>query len=168
MMPVFLVALCGCASGLQRTGYTQPKIQNAASTEQCRIAIRAGAQYDLSNVEILGRIRAYESGLSVDCDEAYILDLFCREACALGADLVNITQEQQPYWRSTCYQARAELIRYKDRKQANELVSDAKFAPQLVIDRSEKSKKRTRQVISAAVFGGALGGIIVSTITSPR
>ncbi len=81
------VMLAGCATGLQRTGYALSQVQQAAANARCRIAIRANAQFDTNAVEVLGKIRADEAGLSVDCDEAYVLDLFCKEACALEPTL---------------------------------------------------------------------------------
>jgi hypothetical protein len=42
---------------------------------------------------------------------------------------VNITEEKQPnIWTSTCYRARAQFIRLKDREKVKDLVSDARFA----------------------------------------
>src|SRR5205814_6958379 len=111
-----------------------------------------------NDVERLGSIRGHDTGLSTDCDEAAILDIFCREGSMLGADLINITEEKQPNpWTSTCYRARAEFLRFRDREKAKGLVSDAKYAPTLIVERSAATGKRNREVISGAVFGGLLG-----------
>jgi hypothetical protein len=59
-------------------------------------------------------------------------------------------------------------LRFKDREQAKVLLSDAKYAPDLIIDRSEKSKKRAREIIAASVMGGLLGGLVVSAVTVPH
>ena len=94
------------------------------------------------------------------------MDIFCKEACALGADLVNVTDEKQPDFWSTCYRAKAEFLHFKDREEAKVLLSDAKYAPDLIIDRSEKSKRRAREIIAASVMGGLLGGLAVSPATA--
>jgi hypothetical protein len=175
MKTILTIVLCtatilisGCAAGITRTGYRLPKNQNASNLQRCPIAIQSNAKYDNTNVVVLGRIDAYDTGFSTDCDEAYVLDIFCKEACALGADLVNVTEEKQPDFWSTCYRANAEFLRFKDREQAKVLLSDAKYAPDLIIDRSEKSKKRAREIIAASVMGGLLGGLVVSAVTVPH
>jgi hypothetical protein len=125
--------------------------------------------YNTNDVEILGSIHDYDTGFSTDCDEAAILDIFCREGSMLRADLINITEEKQPNpWTSTCYRAKAEFLRFKDREKAKVLVSDAKYAPDLIIERSAAAGKRNREVIAAGVFGGLLGAIIVSEATDPN
>jgi hypothetical protein len=143
---------CGCAAGISRQGYTLQDIKNAelANTNlvaACHLAIKNGATYEASEVDILGKIEAFDTSVSVDCDEAYVLDIFCREACALGADFVNLTDEHYPSFWSTCYRAKAEFLRYKNRDQAKLIVSDAKYDPQLIIERSKEQKKRQEAVI---------------------
>ncbi len=173
MKIVLITGLCsaaifgsGCVSGIKRTGYQLPANANAKNLEKCPIAIQCNAKYENEKVVVLGRIDAYDTGFSTVCDEAYILDIFCKEACALGADLVNIKAEKQPDFWSTCYRSKAEFIRFNDREQARAIFSDAKYTPELIIDRSVKSKERVREIIAASVFGGLLGGLAVSAATS--
>jgi len=160
--------ISGCATGITRTGYQLPKDQEAKTMERCPIAIQCNTKFDTNNVEVLGSIHAYDTGFSTYCDEAYVLDIFCKEGCMLGADIINITDEDRPNFWDTCYRAKAEFLRFKDREKAKGLLSDAKYAPDLIIERSAKSKERTRDVIAASVLGGALGAIIVWTATSPH
>jgi hypothetical protein len=162
------ILVSGCAAGITRTGYQLPKNQSAKDLERCPIAIQCNAKYDSNNVVVLGSILEYDTGFSTYCDEAYVLDIFCKEGCMLGADIINITEENQPDLWSTCYRAKAEFLRFKDREKAEGLLSDAKYAPNLIIERSVKSNKRTKEVITASVLGGALGAIIVWTATSPH
>jgi hypothetical protein len=168
MKILLLMVLCGaaylvsgCAAGITRTGYQLPKGQNSKDLQRRPIAIQCNGKFDTNDVEVLGSIHAYDTGVSTDCDEAYVLDIFCREGTMLGADLINITEEKQPNpWTSTCYRAKAEFLRFKDREKTKDLVSDAKYAPNLIIERSVAAGKRTRDVIVAAVVGGALGGVV--------
>jgi hypothetical protein len=123
---------------------------------------------DTNEVVVLGTIHDYDTGFSIQCDEAYVLDIFCREGSMLGADIININEEKQPsVWTSSCYRAKAEFLRFKDREKAKDLVSDAKYAPEAIIERSAKYSKRSQEVIAGAVFGGLLGAIIVSAATDP-
>jgi outer membrane lipoprotein SlyB len=159
----------GCAAGISRTGYQLPTTQITKDLPRRPIVIQCNVHYNTNDVEILGSIHDYDTGFSTDCDEAAILDIFCREGSMLGADLINITEEKQPsIWTSTCYRAKAEFLRFKDREKVKGLVSDAKYAPDLIIKRSVAAGKRNREVIAGAVFGGILGAIIVSAVTDPN
>jgi hypothetical protein len=132
------------------------------------IAIQCDVHYNTNDVIVLGSIHAYDTGLSVDCDEAAILDIFCREGNMLGADVIDITEEHQPNpLTSTCYRARATFLRFNDREKARNLVSDAKYAPNLIIERSAKFSKRNQEVIAGSVLGGLLGALIVTAATEP-
>ena len=163
------VFISGCAAGITRTGYKLPPNQNSKDLTRCPIAIQSNAKIDTNDVVLLGSIHAYDNGLSTGCDEAAILDIFCREGCLLGADLINITNEKQPNpWTSTCYRARASFLRFKDRDKVKGLVSDAKYAPDLIIERSVATGQRNKEVLVGAVAGGLLGAIIVTVATDPH
>jgi len=53
-----------------------------------------------------------------------VLNQFRQEACALGADLINITDESRFDILSTCYRAKAEFLRFKDKEKVKCLASD--------------------------------------------
>ena len=91
-----VMLLSGCASGITRTGYVLPKNPPPGSPQRGPIALQCKAKFDRNAVISLGSIHAYDTGFSMDCDEAYVLDIFCNEGRLLGADLVNITEEHQP------------------------------------------------------------------------
>ena len=162
------IFLSGCAAGITRTGYQIPKGQNSKDLERRSIAIQCNAKFETNDVVVLGSIHAYDTGFSTDCDEAYVLDIFCREGNMLGADVIDITEENQPsVLTSTCYRAKATFLRFKDRDRAKGIVSDTKYAPNLIIERSVAAGKRTRDVIAATVAGGVLAGIVVAVATDP-
>jgi len=170
ILPLLIVPLIftGCAVGIERTGYKLPPGQTSNNLPRRPIAIQSNVLYSTNDVEVLGSIRSYDTGFSTDCDEAGVLDTFCREANMLNADIVDITEEKQPsVWTSTCYRAAAEFLRFKDREKAGNLVSDARYAPELIVERSAKFSKRSQEVIAGAVFGGLLGAIVVSAATEP-
>jgi len=161
--------ISGCAAGISRTGYQLPAGQTSKDLPRRPIAIQRNAYYNTNDVEVLGSIHDYDTGFSTDCDEATILDIFCKDGAMLRADVVNITEEEQPNpWTSTCYRAKTTFLRFKDREKAKNLVSDAKYAPELIIERSAKYSKRNKEVITGAVFGGLLGAVIVSAATDPN
>jgi len=169
VLGIAAVLASGCAAGISRTGYRVPAGQTAKNMPRRPIAIRYQMAYSTNDMEVLGSIHAYDTGLSTDCDEAAVLDIFCREGNMVGADIINITEEHQPNpWTSTCYRARATFLRYKDRDNAKDLISDPKYAPNLIIERSIASGKRTREVITGMVVGGVLGWIVVAGATDPN
>ena len=95
----------GCSSTMTRYGYD---LKSLAIKEgvQCVIPIKRNFSYKKEEVKILGSIKAGDSGFSVKCGEAYVLKQFQQEACALGADLVNIIDESRFDILSTCYRKR--------------------------------------------------------------
>ncbi len=118
-----LIMLAGCSSTMTRYGYTLKSLQ-INKDAQCDVPIKNNFAYNKDEVEILGSIKAGDSGFSVKCGEAYVLKQFQLEACALGADLINILAESRFDILSTCYRARAEFLRFKNREKAKNLVSD--------------------------------------------
>jgi hypothetical protein len=154
------VLFTGCAAGVKRIGYQAPPKQEVKAAPRGAIAIQKKTDYDKSAVELLGKIKVYDAGFSTECDEALVLDLICSEGYALKADLVIITKEKYPDLWSTCFRADADFVRFKDREAVKALVSDAQYAPELIIERSERAGKRTRNMIIGTVAGGVLGGII--------
>lgn len=163
------VLIAGCAAGISRTGYQLPKNTKSKDLERRPVAIQCNVKYNPNEVDVVGSIHAYDTGFSTDCDEAYVLDTFLREATYVQADLVNITEEKQPtVFGSTCYRAKAQFLRFKDREKVRSLVSDPQFAPELVIERTAKFSKRQRAVIIGAVAGGLVGAIVVGVVVSPN
>ena len=118
-----LVVFVGCSSTMTRSGYTLESLP-VNKDAQCGILIKKNFQYKKEEVEILGSIKAGDSGLSVKCGEAYVLKQFQQEACALGADLINIMNESRLDILSSCYRAKAEFLRFQDREKVKNLVSD--------------------------------------------
>lgn len=118
-----LIVLTGCASTMTRSGYGLKNLQ-INKDSQCSVPIKNNFPYKKDEVEILGSIRAGDSGFSVKCGEAYVLKQFQLEACALGADLINIIAESRFDVLSTCYRAKAEFLRFKGREKVKNLVSD--------------------------------------------
>ena len=119
-----ILVFAGCSSVITRRGYSLQDIQNKEKYPGCNIPVKKKFQYDKNEVEVLGEIKAGDSGFSVTCGETHVLNIFRQEACALGADLINITSEHRLDIASSCYRARAEFLRFKDREKAKNLESD--------------------------------------------
>ncbi|HTR40197.1 MAG TPA: tetratricopeptide repeat protein [Pseudomonadales bacterium] len=170
-----VIFLSGCASGISRSGYSKPSGPPPSDIASRKIVIQCNARYNQNDVVVLGSIHAYDTGFSTRCDEPYILGIFCEEGRILGADVVNITEEKQPsIWWSSCYQAKAQFLRFKDPEMAKGLVSDAKYAPDLVAARAGEAKEEEKKQLEAIRFAnsvvnseqyGFFGG---ATWSSPR
>jgi len=168
MMVALAVFVSGCAAGITRTGYTLPKEPPADVAAQRPIAIKCQAQVNTNDAAWLGSIHDYDTGLSDDCDEVAILSIFVHDARFIGADLINITEESQPsIWGSSCYRAKADFYRFKDRDKVKDLVSDPKYAPQCVVERASKYSKRSEEVLIGAAAGGLVGLVVVAAATDP-
>lgn len=142
MASMGLLVLCSCSAGISRYGYEIQDLNNTSnsSSRECHIAINNQLAYDKSEVEVLGSIEAYDTSISVICSEAYVLDLFAKDACALGADAVNITEEKYPSFWSTCYRAKAEFLRFKKREQASLLTSDTKYGQKRIVAHPQRAE----------------------------
>ena len=109
-----------CTASINRQGYKLDDSQ--VSEKECsNIIIAKSVNYNPELVEIVGKISASDTGFSVECSEAFVIENFRKDACSIGADLINITKDSQPDFWSTCYRAEAEFIKIKDREMLTEI-----------------------------------------------
>ncbi|MGV8073014.1 MAG: hypothetical protein AB2L11_00410 [Syntrophobacteraceae bacterium] len=150
--------LLGCSAGVKRQGYT-------ALTERvpsdCEVVVLGYEAFDDTRMERLGNIEMYDTGFSLYCDEAYVLDLMKKEACSLGADIVNITDEKYPDFWSSCYRAKAEFIRLKNREEAALVKADPHYDDMKVRERSQETWRRLQDAIEGGIMGGIMGPLAI-------
>lgn len=132
------IVLSGCAVGISRKGYKLPSGQPPEGVLDRPIAIQYERHYSTNDVIVLGTIRSYDTGFSIQCDEATVLDIFRKEGRILGADVVNITEDKPITVLENCYRAKAEFLRFKDRNRAVGLVSDSKTMHDLAVAGAEE------------------------------
>ena len=160
ILVVISICMISCSSAFSRSGYSlenKPVLQ----LSDCEFPIKFQAKFIEDEITELGMIKASDTGFSLDCNEAYVLDKFAQEACMLGADLINIIEETYPNFWSTGYRAEAEFLRFKDKNIAEKIISDSKYAPELIIERSKETARRNKMAIEAGEMGGLLGGFMV-------
>lgn len=98
----------GCSASITRYGYNINEI--TATIPECDdIIIKKKVTLSGNNTIVVGKIEAADSGFSTACSEEYVLNIFKRDAYALGAHIINITEDAQPSIWSTCYRATAEF-----------------------------------------------------------
>lgn len=111
----------GCSAKITRYGYTSRDVTNVERPSSCFVPIRKNFVYDKKDVEVLGEIKSGDTGFSLECSKGHVLNIFQQEACALKADLINITYERDTDLWSSCYRAKAEFLRFKDREMIKNL-----------------------------------------------
>lgn len=160
-----LICVYGCSASVTRTGYETSALQTAA-IDCSKIVIKNHAVISEDVAVVVGRVSASDSGFSTECNERYVLGIFKTDACALGADIVNITKESQPGFWSSCYQAEADLIKLKDKTQLGTLASDSRYASEAVGARSKKAADCLTQSVIGASVGGLLGYAIATAVSA--
>lgn len=149
-----LLFVFGCAAGIERQGYS---ITSKTVPADCKVLIVGYVPFDPNKMILLGRVKMYDTGFSVFCDEQSVLQRMKEDACARGADIVDITDEKFPNAWSTCYQAKADLIRFKNRKDVALLKPDPHYAAAKIRERSQMTWRRTQEGINAGIMGGIIG-----------
>jgi len=165
---VLISSVLGCYSSITRTGYTKNDLRTDLSP--CPdIIIKKNASFLEDEATVVGKIKAGDTGFSFVCSEKYVLGTFRNDACGLGADIVNITMEKQPDFWSTCYRAKADLLRCNDKKFLAQIKSDPQYTPELINERSIKTTVLNAVGVGLAggVAAGALGAGVAVAMASP-
>ncbi len=169
LLLVLITSVLGCYSSIARTGYSKNDLKTNWSP--CTdIIIKRNASFSEDIATVVGKIKAGDTGFSFVCSEKYVLGIFRKDACGLGADIVNIIEETQPsFWLSTCYRAKADLLKCKDKNFLAQIKSDPQYTPELVNERSKKTVIYNTAGIGAAggVAGGVLGAGMAVAMVSP-
>lgn len=167
IMVCFSFLFASCTASINREGYVLDNSM-VSQTDCANTIIVRSLNYDPGLVVLMGKISASDSGFSVDCSEKFVIDSFRKDACAVGADIVNITKDSQPDFWSTCYRAEAELLRIKDRERLSSIKSDSRYAEQNVGHRSNYTECMNSGIIAASVLGGLVGAIILNGICKSK
>ncbi len=164
LLIVLISCLLGCYASITRSGYGMNDLQtNLSPCTDIIIKKKASLPEDIATV--VGKIKAEDSGFSFVCSEEYVIGIFRKDACALGANIVNVIEEKHPDFWSSCYRAEADLLRCKDKNLLANIKSDPRYAPELVTDRS-----KVTAIMNAAglgmIGGGIIGGAIAAGVTA--
>lgn len=149
--------LSACSSSFRRTGYAAA---TAPGGVDCHVAFKQAFAPSAEEADVLGTVTASDSGFSITCDEGYVLSRFRDDACAIGADVVSLTDERAPSFWSTCYRAKATLLRLRDRAAAEAVTSDARYDHAQVTERSLVTYRRTQAAIAGGMMGGMAGAAV--------
>jgi hypothetical protein len=150
--------LAGCAPTVTRMGYSA----GAVAADSCRVALKKAWDFDSTKIKSLGSIEVGEASFARNCSEREILGLLRREACGLGANVVNITEEKRPDAASTCYRARADFLKITDSALLATVGSDSVYSGWKVEARVAMASERNSQTLVAALITGFVVGLLVA------
>lgn len=156
ILPFLSMILIGasCSHRIDRIGYQISKSDNL----NCElIVVKFMPQSD--SLQKIGEIKLGDTGFSVSCSEAHAIEILKNEACAIHADLINITEENRPDLWSSCYRCKAEF--YKTNLSTPQPTTSSDYKPEKIQTRVKDDKKNnTVVIILAAVLGYTLGYLL--------
>jgi len=153
---ILIVTLSGCNHSIYRSGYEVNKSQY----KNCNITIKKHLEF-VGDMEFLGEIRLGDGVFTTACSEAAAMELLRNEGCALGADLVNITEEKYPNILSTCYRCTAQFYKHSGGEEISQSVASPieNFDPEHV-------SKAERKSVAGSIIGYTLGFVLGYTLVS--
>lgn len=150
-----------CAHSVYRSGFDEDRRIDEASSyvyAPCTPKIVKMMDTTQINGQLLGIIDLDDSGFSTRCDELEAIIILKEEACNVGADLVDIIEEKQPDFFSTCYRCTAALY------SLDSLNVEEAYTTNL--QELNKPKKKNQVLLNVLGFaaGFALGYYLTSLI----
>jgi hypothetical protein len=149
---------CSTNSKLTRKGYTLSENQKVKIGD-CKVFITSKKSKLFEAAKKLGTIEASDSGMGVNCQEDYVIRNFISDACALGANVLNITSETQPNFWSTCYRAEADFLSMEN---TSGLTTDPNYYPEQILKRSHRGHDKTRAAMGGGIIGGVLSAVVIN------
>lgn len=154
---LYLVALAllfsNCSHKIVRTGYQVSK----ADYKACNVIIKKDTVINDTNVTKLGEIKLGDTGFSMVCNEPQAIAILKNEACALGADLVVITEEQRPNIASSCYRCTAVFYKFNQESAVVAVKTDENYNQENIVQRASADRAKN----TAILVGSAVAGFIV-------
>ena len=161
MVMLSVVLMYACAPRVTRSGYTTADLKPAS---RCELAWQRSSKLAPPAIEELGRIRVGDTGFSRNCEEEKVREMVSRDACGLGAHVVDVLTEHQPTAFSTCYHVDARLLAFRDREPGPRITSEEHFGTAQVKKRSESDRKVKRNGLWLAVGIGVVAGVVSGVV----
>ncbi len=152
------ITSCSTNSKLTRKGYRLSEDQKVKIGD-CKVFITSKKESSFHKAKKLGAIEASDSGMGVNCQEDYVIKNFISDACALGANVINITSETQPDFWSTCYRAKADFLSIE---KTLGLTTDPNYYPEQILKRSQLGHNKTKAAMGGGIIGGVLSAVVVN------
>jgi hypothetical protein len=151
---IVILSISSCTHKITRSGYDI----NKTYYKTCDIVVtKKIAPSD--SLQRLGSIRLGDTGFSASCNEAQAIEILKNEGCAIGANIVHITEESRADVLSSCY--RCSAVFYKSATTASANQSDAHFDSKKVNDRVNEDRGRTTTLVVVSVVIGVIVGFLM-------
>lgn len=151
---ILILFFTSCSHKIQRTGYNIDK----SEYKNCELIINKFMIIN-DSIQKIGEIKLGDSGFSVSCSEIQAIEILKNEACAMNANMINITEENRPDALSSCYRCKAEFYKYKNPdllSQNPELYKSENVNKRVTQDRN----KNTIVGVFAVVIGFTVGYLL--------
>jgi hypothetical protein len=153
-----IILLSSCSHKISRVDYALKKSEHTL----CDIPIKKIVSVDASQGEKIGEIKLKDSGFSVACNESKAIEILKGEACALGANLIVITEEIKPSFSSSCYRCTAFFYRLNSDQPENIQLQESDISEYELHERSIEDKKKNRRTFwTSFAIGFVIGFIAV-------
>lgn len=160
-LAIALSLMAGCSHRITRIDYTP-----GAPSGECDPVIKKMASLTDVPVKKIGSIKLGDTGFSTKCEETDAIRILKKEACAVGADIVNITDEKRTDFISSCYRVEADFLKFLDSSSRSKLASDEVFQDEAVEYRKDEDKDRKTGMIVGSIVGGLVAGLVFALLTS--
>lgn len=153
---ILCFAVTGCSYKVTRAAY----VELPATSKTCDVKLVKNYAFQDSAVTQLGKIGLHDSGITTTCSETDAIALLKKEACSLGADIVNITKEVRPDMGSSCYRCEAGFYKINDEKV--QIKTDPEFTAQNISARVTKDRRRSNLIRAGSVIVGIVVGLLAT------
>lgn len=144
-LPFFLA---GCTPFVRMSTTERFQPRNA---ENCSIEIAGPGRAISRPTRRIGEISVGDTGLSTGCDAQSVINLIREKACSIGADAVSIYQERMPDLLSTCYRAKARLLKYSNGPRDESITVVPTSTPSLSVDTPTYKKPQNETNVAVIV-----------------
>ncbi len=155
-----VILFSNCTHKIVRSGYEIKK----SDYKDCEVVIKKFTPIPDTLAHKIGEIRLGETGFSTACSEAHAIDIIKKEACAIGADLILITEENRPDFWSSCYRCKAEFYLLKSSNRIEVVSSDSSYESDQLKQRVSKDRSRNTGIILGSVIGGLLAVLLLANM----
>jgi len=151
-----LFFIISCSHRITRIGFAG----GAMACDTCQPVIKKMATFNNVPVKKLGTVKLGDSGFSTKCEEPDAILILKKEACAVGADIINITDEKRADVWSTCYRVEADLLKITDSAMRGKITSDPDYQNIALEYRQDQDKDRKTMMIIGGIVAGVAAGLV--------
>ena len=112
IISLLFVGLSSCGGNIQQVMY-----QSKGTKSYCDLKVFAKDLEINENLEVIGEFSFTDTGFTINCSAETVMSKLNKAACDAGADAYQLTWTQPPNIRSTCFQAKARFLKYRNKSK---------------------------------------------------